>query len=131
MIERDRRRSHWLLANRASGMKASSPVAGSWLLVIGLTCSSLTPPGFSQSPPRESLAGEKAAEALKKQIAAEEYNLQYGPLRFQTEARLGGGYTDNIFYSDKNRQSDWLVKPEVTLRAWWPVSQLNILRLSL
>jgi len=125
------RRRHWLLANAADEKNASRLHCGSLLFALGLSCSSLTPEALSQSPPRESLAGEKAAEALKKQIAAEEYNLQYGPVRFQTEARVGGGYTDNVFYSDRNRQSDWLVKPEVTLRAWWPVSQLNILRLSL
>jgi len=49
----------------------------------------------------------------------------------QTEARLGVGYTDNVFYSDNNRQKDWLLNPEIDLRALWPITQLNTLRLSL
>ena len=103
---------------------------GSRLLIL-LSCYGTAVSLLAQAEPRESLAGAKAAEALKKQIAAEEYNLQYGPVRFQTEAQLGSGYTDNVFYSEKNRESDWLVKPEVSLRAWWPVSEYNVLRLSL
>ena len=63
-------------------------------------------------------------------MVAEEYNLRYGPVRFQTEARLGFGYTDNVFYSH-NKRDDWLVNPEVDLRAFWPITQLNALRLSL
>jgi len=103
---------------------------GSLLLVL-LSCGATVLPGFGQTENRESLAGEKAAEELKKQIAAEQYNMHVGPVRFQAEARVGAGYTDNVFYSDNNRQHDWLVKPELTLKVWWPVSELNVLRLSL
>jgi hypothetical protein len=101
------------------------------LLLIILSCWGTAQSGFGQADVRESMAGPSGADALRKKIAAEEYNLQYGPVRFQTEARLGGGYTDNVFYSDNNRQHDWVVNPEVNLKAWMPVSQLNVLRLSL
>jgi len=79
----------------------------------------------------ESLAGESAAQALKRSIAAEEYNLKWGPVRFQTEAGLSLGYTDNVFYSDRNRSEDFLVIPEIDLKASWPITDLNTLRLSL
>src|SRR5438874_985583 len=108
------------------GIRFPSP-----FFLIVLNCWATAQSGFGQGEVRESLAGPAAAEALRKKIAAEEYNLHYGPVRFQTEARLGGGYTDNVFYSDKNRQHDWIVRPEATLRAWMPVSELNVLRLSL
>src|SRR5438034_11538229 len=70
-----------------------------------------------QAQNRGSLAGEEAAQALKRSISAEDYNLKYGPVRFQTEATLAAGYTDNVFYSEKNRRNDFLLNPEVDLRA--------------
>jgi hypothetical protein len=85
--------------------------------------------GYGQ--PRDSLVGETAAQALKRSIAAEEYNLKWGPVRFQTQASLGLAYTDNVFYSDRNRSEDFLVNPEIDLRASWPITELNTLRLSL
>ena len=97
------------------------------LVACGFGCQGLS----GQGQTRESLAGEAAAQALKKSIAAGEYNLSAGPVRFRTEASLRLGYTDNVFFSDKNRREDYLVNPEVTLRALWPISELNTLRLSL
>jgi hypothetical protein len=97
------------------------------LVTCGCICSG--PAGHAQT--RGSLAGEEAAQALKKSIAAEEYNLKYGPVRFQTQGRLGLGYTDNVFFSEQNRKEDFLINPEVNLRALWPVTELNTLRLSL
>src|SRR5439155_10397540 len=84
-----------------------------------------------QAQNRGSLAGEEAAQALKRSISAEDYNLKYGPVRFQTEATLAAGYTDNVFYSEKNRRNDFLLNPEVDLNALWPITELNTLRLSL
>lgn len=85
----------------------------------------------SYGQPGDSLAGETAAQALKRSIADEEYNLKWGPVRFQTEAGLGLAYTDNVFYSDKNRSEDLLVNPQIDLKASWPITELNTLRLSL
>jgi hypothetical protein len=85
----------------------------------------------AQAQTRESLAGEEAAQALKKSIAAEEYNWSVGPVRLRTEANLRLGYTDNVFFSDADRRADFLVNPEVALRGLWPVTELNTLRLSL
>lgn len=85
--------------------------------------------GYAQT--RGSLAGEEAAQALKESLAAEEYNLRWGPVRFQTQSSLGLGYTDNVFFSDENRRPDFLINPEVNVRAAWPVTDFNALRLSL
>lgn len=82
---------------------------------------------FGQS--RDSLAGERAAQRLGESIDAREYNLSYGPVRYRTAAALGLSYTDNVFYS-QNREADVLVKPEVTLDASWPVTELNELTFS-
>jgi len=49
------------------------------------------PQSFAQSlsEPRESLAGEHAAQELRRALTNEDYNIHVGELRFQTQARLG------------------------------------------
>ncbi|MDB6065952.1 MAG: hypothetical protein JWR26_2160 [Pedosphaera sp.] len=79
---------------------------------------------------RESLAGESEAQALKKSIEDEQYNLRYGPVRMAIGAGLGVSYTDNVFYSHHPIE-DMLVKPEMTVAGLWPITELNTLRLSL
>jgi hypothetical protein len=81
---------------------------------------------------RESLAGERAAQALARSIEAEsqQYNLRYGPVRFKAGASLGVSYTDNVFYSH-DRQDDFVINPEISLGALWPITERNALRLSL
>lgn len=84
----------------------------------------------SHAQSTESLSGESAAQALEKIIAAEPYDLQFGPVRANVSARLAANYTDNVFYSEKGT-SDVMIEPDVTLGALWPISRLNTLRLSL
>lgn len=84
----------------------------------------------SQAQQQDSLAGEAAAQAVKRAIDAEQDNLRLGPVRVQLGASLGASYTDNVFYSH-NQKEDFLINPEVTLGALWPISQLNTMRLSL
>jgi hypothetical protein len=85
----------------------------------------------SHAQSRGSLAGEEAAAALKRELAAEDYNLELGPVKLRTEAGTRLGYTDNVFYTDANPSDDFLVNPEVRLQGLWPVTELNALRLSL
>jgi hypothetical protein len=88
---------------------------------------------LAQAQIRESLAGETAAQALKEstQAQAQQYNLHYGPMDFQIGAGLRFGYTDNVFYSNKDRKDDFLVNPEVNLGGFVQVSERNALRFSL
>ena len=80
---------------------------------------------------RESVAGEQAALELKRALTNEDFNLHYGKIGIQTEARLGAAYTDNVFLSGVNKKEDFIINPEATLSALVPVSELNALRLSL
>src|ERR1043166_6530665 len=82
---------------------------------------------------RESLSGEKAAQALKEtaQAEAEQYNIRYGPLNLRTGARVRVGYTDNVFYTELDRKNDFVIMPEVNLGAFMQISEINALRLSL
>jgi len=87
-------------------------------------------PGVAQD--RESLAGEGAAQALKRsaQAEADRFNIRYGPLALQLGAGVRAGYTDNVFYSQTNRVDDFIINPEVNLTGFMQVSELNTLRLS-
>jgi hypothetical protein len=98
------------------------------LLLAMISCGIFA--GNAAAQPRESLAGESAAQALEKSIGAETYDINCGPVRANVGARLGVNYTDNVFYSE-DRKDDVMLNPEVTLDALYPVTQLNTLRLSL
>jgi hypothetical protein len=82
---------------------------------------------------RESLTGERAAQALNEaaQAKAQQYQMHYGPIGLQIGAGLHVGYIDNAFYSQTNRLADFVVSPELNLAAFTQVSELNTLRLSL
>jgi len=46
-------------------------------------------------------------------------------------ASVSAEYNDNITYAETNEQDDFIITPNVTLDAIWPVTQLNTLRLDL
>jgi hypothetical protein len=109
--------------------------SGSRILQCALTimgCGGIFTRDEVHAQTRDSIAGESAAQALKKslQTEAEQYNLRYGPVRFKATGTLGVSYTDNIFYSHTRRE-DVLINPQITLGALWPVTDLNALRFSL
>jgi len=101
-----------------------------WLLLAAMGCGGVCAGEAGYDRPRDSMAGESAAQTFKRSIENEDYNLRCGPVRFRSDASLAGSYTDNVFYS-QNAKEDYLVRPEITLAALWPVTELNTLRLSL
>jgi hypothetical protein len=103
------------------------------LVFFLLCCSGPLGEVTGEAQERESLTGERAAQALKEaaQAHAQQYNLHYGPVGFQIGSGLSFGYTDNAFYSQTNRLDDFIINPEVNLGAFMQVSDLNTLRLSL
>src|SRR5262249_1095568 len=60
----------------------------------------------------------------------EDYNIHFGQIRFQTQARLGVAYTDNVFLSGVNKKDDFIFTPEIDLAALMPIGRFNSLRLS-
>lgn len=85
----------------------------------------------AETHPRESLAGESAAQELRRAMTNEVYNMHYGHIGFQTEARVGVAYTDNLFLSGIDARDDFIVNPEIDLRAFVPVGELNTLKLAM
>src|SRR5256885_2268985 len=84
---------------------------------------------FAQDALRPSLAGQEASEARQEDVSRIPYNLLLGPVRFRVGASVGFEYNDNVTYSEVNEQDDFIITPNVTLDAIWPVTQLNTLRL--
>ncbi len=97
------------------------------LLGGGVCCEALGQPEPGQEL-RGSLAGERAAQELKRAMTNEVYNMHWGPVGFQTQARIGAAYTDNVFLSEVNKREDYIIHPEVNLSAAMQVGELNMLR---
>ncbi|HEV7402776.1 MAG TPA: hypothetical protein VGO11_07625 [Chthoniobacteraceae bacterium] len=58
-------------------------------------------------------------------------NFQIGPIRFSIAVGVGVEFNDNVNLSDKNRQSDIVIRPSLSLDAYMKLSDRNILRFSL
>lgn len=86
---------------------------------------------YGQDAVRPSLAGESAAQARSIDVAHIPYNLMAGPVRFRFSATMGIEFNDNINYSDTDRESDIILRPQIGVNALWPITQLNTLKLDL
>lgn len=57
------------------------------------------------------------------------YNFAIGPLRFGLAAGVGIEWNDNIYLADKNRESDFIFRPSLSLETSWMMSETNTLKL--
>jgi hypothetical protein len=102
------------------------------------------PAMHAQDAIRPSLAGEAAAEARRQSIDKIPYNLQVGPIKFRFSATMGFEYNDNINLAEDAEhvfpgnvrirtepQEDFILRPQLNLKALRPITQLNTLRLDL
>lgn len=80
---------------------------------------------------RASLAGEYAVEAQKRATANQYYNLKMGDLKLRFQAAFGVEATDNVNYTEKNRQADISLRPQLDVTAMLPVTDKNTLALTI
>lgn len=111
--------------------RCSRDRAPKWIALVFSLSLLCTASVFAQDAVRPSLAGEAAAEARQQDVDRIPYNLLMGPIRFRVSASVGVEYNDNINYADVNTQDDVIIRPNLTLDAIWPITQLNTLRLDL
>src|SRR6266496_6703986 len=52
-------------------------------------------------------------------------------VRFRGGASVSKEYNDNVNYAETNEQDDFIITPNLSLDAIWPITQLNTLRLDL
>jgi len=101
-------------------------VAAGALLVLGLLMVA-----SGQEAVRMSMASAQAAEARRRAATTvEDYSLELGPTVWRLGAALGLAYNDHVRYSESNPESDFIVRPQISTRMVWPVSDRNSLNLS-
>src|SRR5229473_989403 len=86
---------------------------------------------YAQDAVRTSLAGQAASDARQEDVSRIPYNLLLGPVRFRVGASVSAEYNDNVNYAETNTQDDFIITPNLSLDAIWPITQLNTLRLDL
>src|ERR1043166_7037464 len=116
---------------RHAFLRCSCEPAPKWIALVFSLSLLCTASVLAQDAVRPSLAGEAAAEARRQDVDRIPYNLLLGPIRFRVSASVGVEYNDNINFADVNTQDDVIIRPNLTLDAIWPITQLNTLRLDL
>jgi hypothetical protein len=87
---------------------------------------------WAQDAFRVSMAGQQAAEAKKRALENEKFNLALGPLNMRLGAQLSVQATDNVRYTaDQDAQSDMIFRPLLNVLSAWRVTERNSLSLSL
>ncbi len=107
---------------RGAGLGQWAPVAA--FLLLGTLAS-------AQESLRYSMAGQEIAEAQKRALTEGRYNLLWGPVRSRLQSSLELDFTDNAQLARDNPQADLILQPQVNVLSVWPVTDKNVLSLSL
>lgn len=102
-------------------------VFGLWLFLAPVVLTDLC----AQEAFRASLAGQAAAEARQLALANQRFNLRLGPASIRFRSALSTEFTDNVRYSENDRQADLIIRPQVSAEGVWLVTDKNVLTLSL
>jgi hypothetical protein len=86
--------------------------------------------GHCQEAIRMSLASEQAAAAQQTALTNNYYNVQAGPVYMRFQGEMGIEFNDNANYSHVNPDADVGFRPNLNLKADWPVTERNTLALS-
>jgi len=112
------------LAERARAIRR--PIA----LWSGMLIIMLTARGHCQEALRMSFASEQAAEAQKTFGSTNYYNIQTGPVYLRFQGEMGIELNDNANYSSTAPDADMDFRPNLNIKAFWPVTEQNTLALS-
>lgn len=93
------------------------------LLFVLLVCAA----AHAQDAVRYSIASERAAEARKRARSETYYNLDLDPVKLRFSTSVGAEYNDNVNLASTNQLEDYIVRPQIGVRAFWPVSDRNTL----
>lgn len=80
---------------------------------------------------RPSATGASASSLRKVTDSPGEYNLRLGPTYWDASAGLSVTYYDNVALGSKNKESDVVIAPSITLGGSWQVTRYNLLKLTL
>ncbi len=94
-------------------------------------CFTLTCTATAQEALRYSLAGQDAAEARKRALENERFNVKMGPVGLRFSGALSIEATDNARYTGGSPEADLIFRPQVNSFARWRVTEKNSLSLGL
>ena len=105
--------------------------AARWRWLAAVLLLALAGTTTAQEALRYSLAGQDAAEARKRALENENYNLKMGPVKFRFSGALGIEATDNVRYTGGSPQADLIFRPQLNTFAQWRLTEKNSLSLGL
>src|SRR5258706_3592445 len=115
------------LSSEGSRGVPSSAACTPWLTVAIVLAVRLAP---AQEALRDSMAGEAAAQSRHLQLQSLPYTYKAGDLRVLVTPSVGVDFNDNINTSKANAASDVIARPFVQLSLSYPITQRNLLQLS-
>jgi hypothetical protein len=123
------------LCHLPAAAAASRWLAAAMVLAVGLAPAqeALWSPLAAQAAAqglRNSMTGEAAAAARQARPESLPYTVKTGDFRLLVTPSLGLDWNDNINVSDSNPESDFILKPLLQLNASYPVTDRNLLRLT-
>ncbi len=101
-----------------------------WSSCLAAMLVSISAPVMAQEALRHSLAGNAAAEAMRRNLENRPYTVKSGDFRLLLTPSLGLDYNDNI-NSSEDGLDDFILKPKLQMQASMPVSQRNLLMLDI
>ena len=97
-------------------------------LGLGVALTSVAP---AQEALRASMAGQDMAEARKRALENQSFNLKLGPVSLRFSGNLSTEASDNIRASENNAQADLGIRAQLNTFAVWRVTEKNSLTLGL
>ncbi len=88
-------------------------------------------PAPAQEALQNSIAEEASAAARSSTPEGQPYTFKSGDFRLVVAPSLSASWNDNVNLSDSNREDDFIIQPTVGLNATYPLSDRNLLNLSL
>jgi hypothetical protein len=99
---------------------------GRWILMTVLFGTMLV---RGQEALRTAIQADRSYEARQAPVVWPEDQLRAGPVRFDVGAVISAEWNDNVNIAEINRQQDYILRPQVNVRALWPITDRT--RLSL
>ena len=98
-----------------------------WLSALALLAAR---PASAQEALRNSLAGDTAAEARRRQFRSLPYTVKYDDFKLLVVPSLSVEWNDNVNISRTNSQQAFILSPQLQLNASYPITQDNLLSLN-
>lgn len=73
---------------------------------------------------------EQAADTATAQLQNVPYTFTWNDLKVGTDASMATEWNDNVNLANNNPQSDFILRPMTDLSLYWPVTDINILNVS-